>query len=270
MYLEIAYLTKALTQKELMVRYRGSLLGFSWMLLLPLWMASLYTAVFWGVFSARWPGASDPETALSMTTSNSAISFGAQLFAGLVIFNFFVDLMVRSSRLITEHAALVKRVRFPQIALVLAMLSSGLITLGIGMFISLFVALVTTGLGQVNFAGLALVLAQAIILALGLGLWISALAVYLRDLQQLIPAFAAGLLFLSPVFYSEQATSGLLGAVIAWNPMSFSIEGVRQALFHNEIPKWQSAVTAYITGIFASASGYVVFQRLKPGFADLI
>ena len=264
MHLETIYLAKALTQKELLIRYRGSLLGFGWMLVLPIVMAILYTAVFWGVFNARWPGGS------AATDSHSAIRFGAQLFAGLIVFNFFVDLMVRSSRLIAEHATLVKRVRFPQMALVLAMLFSGLITLSIGMAISLIGAVIATQGWQINFFALIVVLTQATILALGFGLWISALSVYLRDIQHVMPAIATGLLFLSPVFYSGQTAPGLLGVVIAYNPLSFPIEGVRQALFYADFPNWQLTVIAFVVGLAVLASGYAVFERLKPGFSDLI
>lgn len=264
MHLETIVLAKALTQKELLIRYRGSLLGFGWMLVLPIVMATLYTAVFWGVFNARWPGGS------IATDSHSAIRFGAQLFSGLIVFNFFADLMVRSSRLIAEHAALVKRVRFPQMSLVLAMLFSGLITLGIGMVISLMGAVIATGGWQVNLFVLVLVLTQATILALGFGLWISALSVYLRDIQHVMPAVATGLLFLSPVFYSGQTAPRFLAAVIAYNPLSFSIEGVRQALFYADFPHGQPTVIAFVVGLAVLVSGYAVFQRLKPGFSDLI
>jgi len=264
MHLETIALAKALTRKELLVRYRGSLLGFGWMLVLPIVMASLYTAVFWGVFNARWPGGS------IATDSHSAIRFGAELFSGLIVFNFFVDLMVRSSRLIAEHATLVKRVRFPQMSLVLAMLFSGLITLGIGMVISSMGAVIATGGWQVNLFALVLVLIQATILALGFGLWISALSVYLRDIQHVMPAVATGLLFLSPVFYSGQTAPGFLAAVIAYNPLSFSIEGARQALFYADFPHGQPTVIAFVVGLAVLVSGYAVFQRLKPGFSDLI
>jgi lipopolysaccharide transport system permease protein len=264
MHLETIYLAKALTQKELLIRYRGSLLGFGWMLVLPIVMATLYTTVFWGVFNARWPGG--PIAA----DSHPAIQFGTQLFAGLIVFNFFVDLMVRSSRLIAEHATLVKRVRFPQMALVLAMLFSGLITLSIGMAISLVGVVIATQGWQINLFALVLVLTQATILALGFGLWISALAVYLRDIQHVMPAVATGLLFLSPVFYSSQTAPGLLGEVITYNPLSFSIEGVRRALFYADTPDWQSTMIAFMVGLAVLLTGYAVFRRLKPGFSDLI
>lgn len=256
-------------RKDLETRFRGSMLGLLWIVLLPIMMAVLYTVVFWGVFQSRWPNMG-PVADSAAPRLHSAVGFGAQLFAGLVVFNFFIDLMVRSTRLIAENATLVKRIRFPQLSLALSLLMTNLVTLAIGLTISLLGALVANGLGQMSLAGLLISLVQMVVLGLGMVLWISAVSVYLRDLQQVISAVAAGLLFLSPVFYSRQAAPGVLQTLLELNPLSYSIEGVRAAIYQAGIPGMSSTLLAYGVAAAVLASGLWVFKRLRPGFADLI
>lgn len=258
-----------LMRKDLETRFRGTLLGLIWIVLLPVLMAILYTAVFWGVFQSRWPSIGPPVDPMA-SRLHSAVGFGAQLFAGLVVFNFFIDLMVRSTRLISENATLVKRIRFPQLSLVLSLVMTNLVTLVIGLVLSILGALVATSTWQLSLIGLFISLVQMITLGLGIVLWISAVSVYLRDLQQVISAIATALLFLSPVFYSRQAAPGVLQSLLEVNPLSYSIEGIRTAIYQGSLPDLGSTLLAYLLAVLVLSSGFWVFRRLRPGFADMV
>lgn len=271
---DVFRLAKVLMRKELESRYRGSMLGLAWMLVLPIVMATLYTAVFWGVFQARWSGTASagnaPVGVAGAAGLESGLGFGAQLFAGLVVFNFFTDLMVRSSRLIAENATLVKRIRFPLMSLVLSMLMSGLVAFAIGMAVSLVAAFLAVGQWHGNVLAMLLVIVQMLVLGFGIALWISAVSVYLRDLSQIMGAMVAGLLFISPVFYSKQAAPGVLQILLGLNPLSFSIDGLRSAIFYGLMPSVGSIAIAGLVAALVAASGLWIFGRLKPGFADLV
>ena len=90
-------------RREVLGRYRGSMLGVSWAFINPLLMLGVYTFVFVEVFKARWPGAEQ----------SGGLAFALRLFAGLMVFNLFSEVVARAPTLISEQANLVKKVAFP-------------------------------------------------------------------------------------------------------------------------------------------------------------
>ena len=259
-----------LAQRELRARYRESILGLGWLVMLPLIMASLYTLVFWGVFQARWPAQA---TVAASGGMGDAFLFGLRLFAGLAVFQFFADVLVRSTRAITDNAPLVKRLRFPVLALVFSQVMSSFVALLVSLACCVLIAV--SGFGVIPSVGmLVFSVLWSFVSALGIAMILASLATYLRDLQQLVPAITAALLFVSPVFYPSLKAQGILGQLVALNPLSAPIELVRAAVFSESL-----AVIGYSTdGIWAAwgfalmllLAGFWTFHRLKGGFADLI
>jgi len=96
-------LLRQFTRREVLGRYRGSVLGLGWSFLTPLAMLAVYTFVFVGVFRARWPGAEEA----------GGLAFALRLFAGLMVFQFFSEVVARAPTLVTAQPNLVKKVAFP-------------------------------------------------------------------------------------------------------------------------------------------------------------
>jgi lipopolysaccharide transport system permease protein len=90
------------TRRDVQARYRGSLLGLAWSFLTPLLMLAVYTFVFREVLKARWPGGDD-----------SPLEFALRVYAGLIVFNLFSELVSRAPMLVTGQPNLVKKVVFP-------------------------------------------------------------------------------------------------------------------------------------------------------------
>lgn len=127
-----------LAQRDVLGRYRGSLLGLAWALVTPLLMLLVYTFVFGVVFQARWGAA-------SATASESRADFALALFAGLLVFNLFAECLLRAPRLVVEHASYVKKVVFPLEILPLVVLLGALFHLAIGLAVWLLAHLVLAG-----------------------------------------------------------------------------------------------------------------------------
>lgn len=259
-----------LARRELRSRYRESLLGLGWLILLPLVMATLYTLVFWGVFEARWP-ASNPQDPGSNT--QQALVYGLRVFVGLSVFQFFADVLVRSTRVITDHAPLVKRLRFPVAALVYGQVMTSFVGLLFSLAVSM--AIVLIGFGQLpNLALLALSLFGVFMMASGFGLFLAAIATYFRDLQQILPPLTTALLFASPVFYPMSKAQGLLGHILAANPISVPIEIIRVSVFDELVFNvGLGPLNLLACAIFTASLFFVgrwVFKRLQHSFADLI
>lgn len=248
-----------LARKELAARYRGSLLGLAWTLLTPLMMVALYALVFTGVFQARWPGAvqADP------------LTYALQLFAGLMLYSSTSEAVARATRLIQDNSALVKRVVFPleQLGVALVLQSAVHLLLQSGLIALLLLA---TGTGpRLGWLGLPLVWAWMLALQLGLVWAVGALACYVRDLQQLIPTLMGGLLFVSPVFYPVESAPTVLRGLLLINPLTAPIELARACWFGQAVDGallWAPA----LIGLLSLGLGWLLFQRLRSGFADLV
>jgi lipopolysaccharide transport system permease protein len=249
-----------LAKRDVMARYRGSVIGLAWALLAPLAMVLVYTLVFRGVFQARWgAGAADA----------GGIGYVARLFAGLMVFQAVAEVATRATRLMQDNANLVKRVVFPLELLGLALL------LQVGVHTAIQVAvlgLLLLALGEgarLSWLLLPLAAAWLLLLQYALVLALAALGTYLRDLQHAVPVAVSGLLFLSPVFYPTAAAPAALKTVLMLNPVSAPIELVRAAWFGDAIDwtvlGWQGAAL-----LLALIGARWLFARLRPGFPDLV
>jgi hypothetical protein len=89
-------------RREVLGRYRGSVLGVGWAVLTPMAMLAVYTLVFRHIFKAKWPGVEDGN-----------LSFALNLFAGLLVFNWAAEFLSRAPRLMTDQPNLVTKVVFP-------------------------------------------------------------------------------------------------------------------------------------------------------------
>jgi lipopolysaccharide transport system permease protein len=247
-----------LAKKELLGRYRGSVVGLGWTLVTPLAMLAVYALVFQGVFKARWSGG-----------EGDGLGYAARLFAGLIVFTSTAEVATRATRLMQDNASLVKRVMFPLQLLAVALV----ITAGIHALLQsavLGAILLVTGDGP-RASWLLLPLAWLWMLALQLAVaWLlAALGCYLRDLQHLVPPVMSGLLFLSPVFYPVDAAPGVLKSLLLLNPLTAPIELAR-ALWFGARFDWSVGAPSLVTTIVLLLGARWLFERARPGFADLV
>ena len=246
-----------LAKKELLGRYRGSVGGLAWALVTPLMMVTVYALVFQLVFKARW-GSADV----------GGVGYALRLFAGLIVFTGCAEVATRATRLIQDNASLVKRVVFPLEVLGVAVVLQSAVhavlqTLVLGLLISF-----TDG-PRWSWLWLPLAWVWVLMLQLALAWLLAALGCYLRDLQHVVPAILSGLLFLSPVFYSVDAAPPVLRAVLLLNPLTAPIELMRAAWFGGGYD-WNAAWPALLALIPTLLLARWLFERARPGFADLV
>lgn len=247
-------------RREILGRYRGSVLGMAWMFLSPLLMLAVYTFVFVGIFKARWPGAEQ----------TGGIAFALRLFAGLMVFNFFADVVSRAPGLVLEQPNLVKKVVFPLELLAYVSLGSAFFHFLLSTTILLVgVAVLGHGL-HASVLLLPIVITPLFPLLLGLSWLLSALGVYVRDVGQMVGLVVSFLLFLTPVFYSLQSMAPEWQFWMGLNPMTYVIENVRAVVFAGTGPDWGVWATSLVAGLGVAGLGAWVFSTLRDGFADVI
>lgn len=254
-----AWLALKLAHRDIQVRYRGTSLGWLWAFVAPLLMLGVYTLAFKYIFKVRWPGAGD-----------SPIDFALHLFAGLLIFQAIAECLGRSSRLIIEQPHLVKKVVFPLALLPWAPVANTLFHAGISMALLLSVSFVWGVAPQWQWLLLPLLLLPLALLFWGLSLLLASLGVYMRDLPQVVTLITGLLQFLSPVFYPVSALPPLVQTIIGWNPLTVFIEQVRSWGFGGQQPSVGMWMQSLLVSLLLAVLGYVLYRRVRPGFADVL
>jgi lipopolysaccharide transport system permease protein len=248
-----------MTKREILGRYRGSVMGLLWSFFNPLFMLMVYTFVFSVIFKARWSVGSESKT-----------EFALILFAGLIVFNVFSECINRAPTLILSNVNYVKKVVFPLETLpfvtLLSALFHGVISLGVWLlaYVLLF------GAPRATVFYLPLILAPLCLLIMGLSWALASLGVYLRDVSQFIGIVTTVLLFLSPIFYPITMLPEEYRALLYFNPLVPVIEQTRGALYWGSPPDFPM-LTIYLFATFIVAwLGFAWFQKTRKGFADVI
>lgn len=247
-------------RRELVGRYRGSLLGLAWPVLQPLTQILVFTLIFYQFMHMRWPAAG---------SAGNALDYGLNVFAGLAVFNFFSEILGRSPLSVLGQPNLVTKVRFPLLIL-------PLVTVG-GAVVHLLVGSMLIGLSMLLFRDLSpLVLLLPLyclpVLAYGMALaWLlSSLGVYLRDIGQIVPSLTSLLMFLTPIFYPASVIPESLRWMAALNPISWSVEVFRSLLIVGEIPALNPLLLHCGLSFVLVLLAHKMFLFLSKGFADVL
>jgi lipopolysaccharide transport system permease protein len=248
-----------LIKREIAVRYRGSLLGILWSILNPLFMLTIYTFVFGVVFKARWN-----------VGSSSTTEFALVLFCGLVTFNIFSENINRAPTLIISNINYVKKVIFPLEILPVVTLGVSMYNALIGFGLWLIAYCIFFGVPQTTVLFLPLVIFPLLLFTLGISWFLASLSVYIRDINQFVGTITSVLIFVSPVFYPISGVPEAYRDLLMLNPLTPTIEQVRDVLFWGKLPDTAIFLMNLFGGIFVACCGFSWFQKTRKGFSDVI
>lgn len=253
------YLLRRLVKKDIRQRYQGSVLGVLWTMLVPVLMLVIYTFIFSEVFQAKW----------NMDTTDT-YQFALMLFCGLSAFNLVGEVMNRSTTLLASHVNYVKKVIFPLEILPVVLTLSALFHCAVSYGILIAAKYILYRTVSPTLYLLLPAMVPLVVLAVGAGLFISAISVYLKDVGNVISVIVTVLMYLSPVFFPLDAVPEDFRAVCEMNPMTYIIENFRNVVLYG-MPINVSFFSASCAAAFAVyLVGYVVFMRTKEGFADVL
>ena len=250
-----------LVRRDVLGRYRGSMVGIAWSFLYPVLMLLVYTFVFSVVFEARWPGALAGET---------KARFALLLFIGVLCHGFLAEVLMKAPATILGNANYVKRVVFPLEALGFTLVGSAAFHALVGLLILLVAKVVAEGTLPLTALWLPVVLAPLACVTLGVAWLLAALGVFVRDIGQIAGVLATLLMFLAPVFYPVSALPEGMQGWMAANPITVPIEQARLVLFAGEPPEAGPLLLYWGCALLAMLGGYAVFQSLRRGFADVL
>ncbi|WP_223472189.1 MULTISPECIES: ABC transporter permease [unclassified Pseudomonas] len=248
-----------LIRREVIGRYKGSMLGILWSFFTPVFMLVVYTFVFSVVFKARWSGGGESKS-----------EFALVLFAGLLVFNLFSECVNRAPGLVLANTNYVKKIVFPLETLPLVALGAALFHMGVSVLAWLVFYIVLFGTPPVTALLLPVVLFPLVLLTLGISWFLASISVYLRDIGQFIGIIITAMLFLSPIFYPLSTLPQSYQAILQANPLTLPVEMVRDVLFWGKAPQWEHLAAYSAISVLVACSGFAWFQRTRKGFADVI
>lgn len=250
-----------MARREVLGRYRGSVMGLAWSFFNPILMLIVYTFVFAVVFKARWGiGGADESKTL----------FAVVLFVGLIVHGLFAEVMNRAPALILSNSNYVKKVVFPIEILPVITLIAALFHATVSLAVMLLAFLLFNGFIHWTAILTPLVLFPLIVLTLGFAWMLASLGVFIRDVGQTIGIITTVMLFLAPVMYPITAVPAGFRPFIMANPLTFIIEEARKVLVWGEMPNWAGLGLYLVIASIVAWLGFAWFQKTRKGFADVI
>lgn len=248
-----------LTKRDVIGRYKGSMLGIIWSFANPIILLIVYTFVFSVVFKARWGGVGEGKT-----------TFALLLFVGMIIYNLFSETLTRAPILITSNVSYVKKILFPLEILPVVALGASLFHALVSLSVLGCALVILNGFIPWTALLLPLLLMPLILLSLGVAWMLSSFGVFIRDVVQPIGLAMTILLFASPIFYPVSALPENFRIWVMMNPLTFIIEQAREVLIFGRFPDFIGLVIYFFAALMIAWIGYVWFQKTRKGFANVL
>ncbi len=253
-----------MSKRDVMGRYKGSLMGLLWSFLNPLLMLAVYTFFFSVVFKSRWGGVA------SSAMEESKAFFAIILFTGMIVHGLFAEVLNRAPNLILSNVNYVKKVIFPLEVLPVISMVAALFHSAVSFIVLLFVVVVFNEFINWTIIFIPIIILPFGLLTLGMAWALASLGVYARDVGQTIGITMSILLFLSPVFYPITALPEEFRAWIHVNPLTFIIEQIREVVVWGRLPNWLGLIKYSVVSCTFAWLGFAWFQKTRKGFADVL
>ncbi len=243
-----------LTKRDIQVRYRQTLLGGIWAVLQP-----FVTMIVFSFFFGR----------LAQMPSDG-IPYPIFVYAGLLPWIYFANAIAFAGNSLVQNSNLVRKVYFPRLLVPFGTILSGLLDFLIAFGILGLMMLYYRIMPGWQILLVPLLMLTLVLCAVGIGLWLSALNVFYRDIRYAIPFVIQVWLFVSPIIYPASMVGAKGKYLLALNPVSGVIQAFRSCLLGKpELDLIALGISIIMTGIFL-LSGLLYFQKAERLFADLI
>ena len=246
--------------REIIGRYKGSIMGLCWSFINPVLMLTVYTFVFSVVFKAKW----------GIEGEDNKTSFALVLFVGLIVHGFLSEVLNRAPGLILNNVNYVKKVVFPLEILPAISLAAAFFHSVISLIVLLLATIALNGTLPWTVVFIPIVLLPLAALTIGLAWALASLGVFIRDIGQTIGIITTVMLFLAPVFYPLSAMPEKYRPFILANPLTFIIEQSREVLIFGHQPNWYGLGIYMLIASTVAWLGYIWFQKTRKGFADVL
>jgi lipopolysaccharide transport system permease protein len=243
-----------LAMRDVAVRYKQTALGVMWAVLQPLVAMAIFS-LFFGLF---------------IKVPTDGLPYPLLAFTGLLPWTYFSNSATSASSSLVTNSNLISKVYFPRLAIPMASVLGGLVDLAIGIVLLLGLLVffgVMPGPGLLLVPGFVVL---AVLTALSVGIWLSALDVQYRDVRYAIPFLIQVWMFATPVVYPASVVPEEYRALYALNPMVGVVEGFRWAILGQTAPPLEIVAVSTLAVAVVLISGLFYFRRVERTFADVI
>lgn len=242
-----------LTWRDVKVRYKQTALGVAWAIIQP-----LFTMLIFTLFFGRLAG-----------VPSDNIPYPVFAYAGLLPWTFFANAITNSGNSLVGSANLITKVYFPRMIIPAAAIAAGLVDLAISFVVLIPLMIyyhISLNWGALMFPFVVFLTA---LLALGVGMWLSALNVKYRDVRFALPFLVQLWMFVSPVIYPTSFLPVRFRWLLTLNPLTGIIEAYRSSLFGRPF-NWGALATSTAITLAVLAYSSYAFHRMEKNFADII
>jgi lipopolysaccharide transport system permease protein len=245
-----------LAWRDILVRYKQTVMGIAWAVVRPLLTMLIFTVLFNRVAKLNAP---------------AAVPYALLVMAGMLPWQFISASLAASADSLTQNSNLVSKIYFPR----LIVPASSVITSFVDFLITL--ALMAVMMAWYRFVpdwhlvGLLIFVVLAFVASTGAGLWLCALNVEYRDFRYIVPFIVQFGLYVSPVGFSSSVIPGKWRFLFSLNPVVGIIDGFRWSLLRGQpLIWWPDLVNAILVTVILFFSGIWYFRRMERTFADVI
>ena len=250
-YRELLYF---LTWRDIKVRYKQTVLGAAWAIIQPFMMMVVFS-LFFG-YLAKVP--------------SDGIPYPIFAYCALLPWQLFAHALTESSNSLVANERLITKVYFPRLVVPISAVLGGLLDFAIA-FVILLLMMAFYGVRPTwAVVTLPAFLLLAILTALGVGLWLSALNVKYRDVRYTISFMIQFWLFATPVAYSSSIVPARWRALYGLNPMAGVVEGFRWALLGKSTGPGALLAVSVAVVVLILVGGLFYFRRMEAEFADIV
>lgn len=246
-----------LVPRDVQARYLGSAFGVLWSFASSLLILLAYWFFLGVVLQARWGSA-------------PAAQYPVILFSGLIIYQFFAEVIGRAPSLIIANSSYVRKVVFPVQVLPWVTVATATFHLLVNLLILLLGQLMILHQVPLTWVWLPVVILPLLPLTVGISWVISSLGVYLRDITHIVPLVLTMMMFLSPIFYSMDMVPERFRPWLLINPLTVVMGQARRVAIQGLQPDFAVLGAYSVISLAVMAGGYWWFARTKKGFADVL
>jgi ABC-2 type transport system permease protein len=238
----------SLVTKDFKLKYRRSILGIAWSVLNPLLMMVVISAVFAFIFSADIP------------------NFPLYLILGQTVFTLMGDSTSSAMGSIISSASLIKKIRIEKIIFPLEKVVFNLVNFAISLIAVVIVMVYFRVAPSANLFFLPLLLVYLVLFCGGLGLALSALSVFFRDVMHLWSVVIVAWTYATPLFYPIERLPGIMQALMQFNPMYHYVTYFRDITMWDITPSLEMNLMCLGMGLVTFALGFLVFRKTEKRF----
>lgn len=246
--LDYSPLMTELVMRDLKLRYRRSFLGYLWSLLNPLMMMCVMGFVFSEILQSTIP------------------NFLLYLICGQTLWAFFSESTTTAMHSVLQNGALIRKIYIPKFIFPISRILSSFVTMSFSLLAILIVMIIT----RTPFCWTMLLfwvpLVFLFVFCCGIGLILSALSVYFRDITHLYGVLMMAWMYATPIFYDTSILSDRVRTVLSLNPMYHFITFFRSLILSNQIPGIQVWLTCIVSSLIMLCAGLWIFRRLQNNF----